>query len=66
MFLSVNYGEFFQFNILSWYLSVNTNRNTLVVYTMRIIVGKELIKKKIKKYDDMLFLQTKLLMDLIP
>jgi len=47
-----------QLNISSQYPSVNTNKHILSVYTKRIKVEKEGIKKKAKKYDDMLFLQT--------
>ena len=41
-----------------------TDGNIPLVYTKRNIVGKEAIKKKANKYDDMSFLQIKLVTNL--
>ena len=46
----------------SQYPSANIDKNTLSVYNEGITVEKK-NEKKPKKYNDMLFLQTKLLMD---
>jgi hypothetical protein len=41
IFSSINYGEFFWLNMPLQYLSINTNRNILSVYTKGITVRKE-------------------------
>jgi hypothetical protein len=46
--------------------SLNTNKNTPYLHAERITVRREKIKNKAKNYDDVLFLQIKLLMDLNP
>jgi hypothetical protein len=47
----VDYGEFYVKNFPLIYLSVNIDGNISLVYTERIIVGKEWIKKP-QKYGD--------------
>jgi hypothetical protein len=42
------------------YLSVNTDKNILLIYTEWIIVGKEGMKKKNEKYDDLSFTPIKI------
>jgi hypothetical protein len=49
--------------MLSLYLSVNADENISSVYTWGITVRKEAMKKN-KKYNDVSFLQTKLLTNL--
>jgi len=44
--------------------SVNTDKNTPCLHTKRITVRREKMKNKAKNYDDVLFLQIELLMDL--
>jgi len=46
------------------YTSINTEVNIFSVYTEKITIRKERMKKKTKKYDDMSFLQTDFLMSL--
>ena len=46
------------------YTSINTEVNIFLIYTKGITIRKERMKKKTKKYDDMLFLQTDFLMSL--
>jgi hypothetical protein len=65
MFLLVDCGEFSRLHMPSQYPLLNTDKNISLIYTEEITVKKEeMRKKKAKKYDDVLFLQTKLLIDL--
>ena len=57
-FLSEDCDELYQQNSPSLYLSVNTDENILLVYTEEFIEGKKI--KKTKRYNDVLFIQTKL------
>lgn len=71
IFSSVDCDEFFWLNMYSQYPSVNTDKNIFLIYTKRITMENEWIKKINKKYDDMMKkqyilrgLQTELPMDL--
>jgi hypothetical protein len=51
----MNCNEFYEQNILSLYLPVNTDKNISSVYTERITVQKEEIKRP-EKYNDVSFI----------
>lgn len=59
-FSLVDYNELYWQTIPLLYSLINTKQNILLAYTKKITVGKERIKKKTKKYNDILLLQTKL------
>lgn len=59
-FSLVDYNELYWQTIPLLYSSINTKQNILLAYTKKITVGKERIKKKTKKYNDISLLQTKL------
>lgn len=59
-FSLVDYNELYWQTIPLLYSLINTKQNILLAYTKKITVGKERIKKKTKKYNDISLLQTKL------